>query len=79
MTTSIEQGTVLVVDDVEVNRILARAYLEPPMRRILEREALPGSLSACRIVPAKLGKNLGNYGAVCAALYESDEWNGLKN
>ena len=58
---------------------VARAYLEPPMRRILEREALPGSLSACRIVPAKLGKNLGNYGAVCAALYESDEWNGLKN
>jgi CheY-like chemotaxis protein len=28
MTTTTEQGTVLVVDDVEVNRILARAYLE---------------------------------------------------
>jgi len=41
----------------------------------LEREALPGSLAAYRIVPAKLGKNLGNYGAVCAALYESDERN----
>jgi len=54
---------------------VARAYLEPSMRRILEREALPGSLSACQIVPAKLGKNLGNYGAVCAALYESNEWN----
>jgi glucokinase len=54
---------------------VARAYLEPSMRRILEGEALPGSLSACQIVPAKLGKNLGNYGAVCAALYESNEWN----
>ncbi len=54
---------------------VARAFLEPPMRRILEKEALPGSLSACRVVPAKLGKNLGNYGAICAALYESHETN----
>jgi len=54
---------------------VARAYLEPPMRRMLEQEALPGSLAACRIVTAKLGKNLGNYGAICAALYESDKWN----
>ncbi len=53
---------------------VARAFLEPSMRRTLEREALPGSLAACRIVPAKLGKNLGNYGAICAALYKANEW-----
>lgn len=49
---------------------VARRFLEPPMRLALQREALAPSLAACRILPAKLGRHLGNYGAVCAALYQ---------
>ena len=40
----------------------ADLFLEvvPP---ILEREALPGALAACRILPAGIGENVGDYAA----------------
>lgn len=34
----------------------------------IRREALPGAARACRIVPAKLGDSIGDYGALCVAL-----------
>lgn len=49
--------------------VRCRRLLEPEMRRVLEKEALPDSLRVCRIVPAKLGERVGDYGAICAALY----------
>lgn len=52
--------------------IFARSgeFLIPAMERSLEREALPASRAACRIVPACLGERIGDYGAVVAALGE---------
>lgn len=49
--------------------VRCRKFLEPAMRRVLAAETLPDSLRKCRIVPAKLGETVGDYGAVCAALY----------
>jgi glucokinase len=39
-----------------------------PAREELEREALPGAVAACRIVPAQLGERLGDVAALCAAI-----------
>lgn len=46
-----------------------RAFLTPTMQVVLEREALPSARHACRILPAALGRQLGNYGALCAAAH----------
>ncbi len=53
--------------------VRSRPWLEPGMRRALAREALPGSLAGCRIVPAALGEEVGNYGAICVAQYNHDK------
>jgi glucokinase len=42
--------------------VLGPAYEE------LEREALPGAVATCRIVPAALGEHLGDVAALCAAI-----------
>lgn len=39
----------------------------PVVEPILEREALPLTYNACRIVPAELGENIGNYAALAVA------------
>jgi glucokinase len=39
-----------------------------PMRRVIEREALPQSLRACEIVPAALGEQIGDVAALCVAM-----------
>jgi glucokinase len=33
-------------------------------------EAIPSALSVCRIKPAKLGDQIGDYAALCVAIYE---------
>ena len=39
-----------------------------PAREAMRREALPGAFAACRVVPAALGKHLGDVAALSAAL-----------
>jgi glucokinase len=39
-----------------------------PMRRVMEREALPQTLRACEIVPAALGEEIGDVAALCVAM-----------
>jgi glucokinase len=39
-----------------------------PMRRVMEREALPQTLAACEIVPAALGERIGDVAALCVAM-----------
>jgi glucokinase len=39
-----------------------------PMRRVMEREALPQTLRACEIVPAALGEQIGDVAALCVAM-----------
>jgi glucokinase len=42
--------------------------LEPPMREVLEREALPAALQACRIEPSALGERIDEWSGLAAAL-----------
>ena len=39
-----------------------------PARDIVQREALPRAVEACRIVPAELGERLGDVASLCAAI-----------
>ena len=50
--------------------IFARAgrHLTKTMYAELKKEALPRSLSACRVVPAALGEKIGDYGAIVTAM-----------
>lgn len=70
------EALAVIIDTLNPERIVigslwlrCRDLLGPEMRRVLRTEALPASLRACRIVPSKLGENLGNFGAVCVALH----------
>ena len=46
--------------------------IEPSMNEALQKEVLPHALEKCKIVPALLGENIGNYGAVSIALYNKN-------
>jgi len=43
-------------------------FLKPRIEKILDREAIPAAKKVCRILPAKLGDNIGDYAALCVAL-----------
>ena len=38
-----------------------------PMRAVLEKETLPRARTACRILPAALGEQIGDYAALAIA------------
>ncbi|HEC41932.1 MAG TPA: ROK family protein [Bacteroides sp.] len=42
--------------------------LRPLIEKILEREAIPASKNVCRILPAALGDDIGDYAALCVSL-----------
>lgn len=42
----------------------------PEMMKELQREAIPAALEVCRIKPAELGESIGDYAALCVAVYE---------
>lgn len=44
---------------------------KPHIERILEREAIPSAVEVCTIKPALLGDSIGDYAALCVALYEN--------
>jgi glucokinase len=48
------------------NEKLFKTLIEP----VLRREAIPAALDVCRIVPAELGDSIGDYAALCVAIYE---------
>ncbi len=71
------QGLAILIDILNpeiivLGSIYSRAgkFLEPAMRKALAEEARSRSLQACKIVPAKLGEDIGNYAAVSIALYK---------
>ncbi|MFW6381517.1 MAG: ROK family protein [Bacillota bacterium] len=45
-----------------------RQYLEPPARRVLNREALPRAWSQCCLKPSALREEIGDYASLAAAL-----------
>ena len=69
------RGLALLVDILNPERIVAggiyaRAgrFLKEEMEKELRREALPASVNACCILPSGLGEQIGDYGAVMAAM-----------
>lgn len=70
------QALAVIIDTINPDCIVigslwlrCRDLLGPETLRVLQEEALADSLRACRIVPARLGERIGNYGAVCVALH----------
>ena len=55
---------VVVIGSIYVR---SREFIEPSMRRSLEKYALAQSVAAVRIVPAALGESLGDCAALCVA------------
>jgi glucokinase len=71
------QGLAILIDVLNpecivIGSIYARNEMlfKPVIERILKKEAIPGSLKVCRIKPAKLGDSIGDYAALCVAIYE---------
>ncbi len=60
---------VLNPDCIVLGSIYARCtdLLEPSMQAVMARECLPRSLGACRVVPAALGEQIGDYAALALA------------
>ncbi|MFH2002584.1 MAG: ROK family protein [Planctomycetota bacterium] len=56
---------VIVIGSLAVR--LGRLVLDPA-REVMVREALPGAVAACRLVPAALGERLGDVASLCAAI-----------
>jgi glucokinase len=58
---------------IVIGSIYARneALFRPHVERILREEALPSAREVCRIKPALLGDSIGDYAALCVALYEN--------
>jgi len=80
------EALALLVDMLNLERIVigsiyvrSRQWLEPAMRQALEREALPVSLASCSILPAALGEQVGNYGAIAVAEYNHDKENFIQS
>jgi len=44
---------------------------KPYVSKILEQEAIPAAVEVCSIRPALLGDSIGDYAALCVALYEN--------
>ena len=53
--------------------VRCQRFLEPTMREVLRQEALPQPLEDCRIVPAALGEEIGNYAAIAVARYRKGD------
>lgn len=69
------RGIAILVDILNPEMIVLGSVFErneglfyPRLSQVLEREALVHSLACCRIVPAKLGDQLGDYAALSVAL-----------
>ena len=54
---------------IVIGSIFARreAMFRPVMEEVLRREALPGALRVCRVVPAQLGESIGDMAALSVA------------
>jgi glucokinase len=78
---SLGQGLAAIIDLLNPQVIVlgsiyvrAERFLEPTMRRVLQEEALARPLADCRVVPAGLGEEIGNYAAVAVARYRKGDF-----
>ena len=63
--TDILNPEVIVIGSIFVRQ---EQLLREPMEKMLKQEALPMNASVCRVLPAKLGENLGDYAALSVAM-----------
>lgn len=56
------------------DRRSAHGAPQPTMRQALQEEALARPLADCRIVPAELGEEIGNYASVAVARYRKGDF-----
>jgi glucokinase len=78
------QALAMLIDVLNPQRIVLGGlawrmgeHLLAPMRRVMEREALPQTLRACEIVPAALGEKIGDVSALCVAMGLEGKGNSL--
>ncbi|RLD66564.1 MAG: ROK family protein [Bacteroidetes bacterium] len=69
------KGLSLLIDIINPELIIVGSMgvrlgdlLFEPARKVIEKEAVPGAASVCKIVPAALGEAIGDYAALCVAL-----------
>jgi glucokinase len=57
---------------IVIGSIYARneSLFKPIVEKVLQAEAIPAALEVCRIKPAELGDSIGDYAALCVAIYE---------
>jgi glucokinase len=71
------QGLAILIDILNpecivIGSIYARNEMlfKPIIERVLQKEAIHSALEVCRIKPAELGDSIGDYAALCVAIYE---------
>lgn len=71
------QGLSILIDVLNpecivIGSIYARNEMlfQPLIEKVLQREAIPSALEVCRIKPAELGESIGDFAALCVAIYE---------
>lgn len=47
------------------------ALFKPLIEAVLKQEAIPSALEVCKIKPAELGDSIGDYAALCVAIYNN--------
>jgi glucokinase len=57
---------------IVIGSIYARneSLFRPEMMRVLKQETIPAALQVCTVKPAALGDSIGDYAALCVAVYE---------
>ncbi len=70
-------GLAIIIDMLNpecivIGSIYARneSLFQPEMMRVLKQEAIPAALQVCTVKPAALGDSIGDYAALCVAVYE---------
>ena len=71
------QGLAIIIDILNpecivIGSIYARNEMlfKPVIEEVLKREAIPAALEVCRILPSQLGDSIGDYAALCVAVYQ---------
>ena len=71
------QGLAILIDVLNpecivIGSIYARNEMlfKPIIDRVLQQEAIPSAVEVCTIKPAELGDAIGDYAALCVAIYE---------
>ncbi len=73
------RGLAILIDIINpqcivIGSIYARnvELFDPHINRILREEAIPAAVKVCQIKPALLGESIGDFAALCVALYENE-------